>query len=277
MANVTNSAAQLEGKTLVTAEDDQEVTGLKAFRRAPDAPIEVESGSAVVPNLDADKCDGEDAEDFHNASLLSAGTVPAGRFPDPLPAVSAAQLTSIPAANLTGLVPAASFPNPLPALSLANATAMPTTLPATSLANCTAVPGDEISGPIPDASVPTIITDAIANFRKISIVAPIVNPAGITGAINVPVWIYVTKACTVVNVRGYRVGGTGATINARRNGSENFLASNLSLTSADTQMDGGAVQNAALAVGDKVEVMLVSVTGTVTEVIIEIDLTVDEE
>lgn len=79
-------------------------------------------------------------------------------------------------------------------------------------------------------------------------------------------------ACTVTNVRGYRVGGSAATINARRNGTDNHLASDLSLGSADTWADGGAVQNTAYAAGDKLEIMLVSVTGA-TQVAIQVDFT----
>lgn len=89
--------------------------------------------------------------------------------------------------------------------------------------------------------------------------------------VNLIVW-RAPFACTVTNVRGYRVGGTGATINARKNGASNHLASALSLTSADSWMDGGSVQNTAYAVGDKMEIMVVSVTGTVTQVAIQVDL-----
>ncbi len=93
-----------------------------------------------------------------------------------------------------------------------------------------------------------------------------------TGAINVIVW-YVPFACTVTNVRGYRVGGTGATINARKNGSSNHLASALSLTSADAWMDGGSVQNTAYVATDKLEIMVVSVAGSPTQIAVQVDLT----
>ena len=93
-----------------------------------------------------------------------------------------------------------------------------------------------------------------------------------TGARNVIVW-RAPIACTVPNVRGYRVGGSGATINARRGGSLNHLSSALSLTSADAWADGGAVQNTAYAAGDKMEIMIVSVTGTPTEIAILVDFT----
>lgn len=86
-----------------------------------------------------------------------------------------------------------------------------------------------------------------------------------TGANNVIVW-QAPWPCTVTNVRGYRSGGTGATINARKNGSLNHLSSDLSLTSADSWMDGGTVQNVAYAVDDKLEIMLTGVTGSVTQI-----------
>lgn len=91
-----------------------------------------------------------------------------------------------------------------------------------------------------------------------------VNPYGITAAINVFVWI-APYFCTVTAVKGYRVGGTGATVNARKNGSLNHLASALSLTAADTVMDGGAVQNTQYQAGDKMEIMVVSTTGSPTQ------------
>ena len=94
-----------------------------------------------------------------------------------------------------------------------------------------------------------------------------------TEAINVIVW-RAPFACTVTNIRGYRVGGTGATINARRNGADNHLASALSLVDADTWTDGGAVQNTAYVAGDKLEIMVVTVTGSPTQVGIQVDFTI---
>jgi len=80
-------------------------------------------------------------------------------------------------------------------------------------------------------------------------------------------------ACTVTNVRGYRVGGSGATINARNEGANDHLSSDLSLTSADTWQDGGAVQNTAYAAGEKLEIMIQSVAGSPTSVVIQVDFT----
>lgn len=99
--------------------------------------------------------------------------------------------------------------------------------------------------------------------------ATVLNPAA---AVNVIVW-RAPFSCTVTNVRGYRVGGTAATINARRNGSSNHLATALSLTSADSWMDGGTVNNTAYVSGDKLEIMVVSVTGSPTQVAVQVDFT----
>lgn len=60
-----------------------------------------------------------------NASLLSTGTLPDGRFPATLPAASGANLTALNATNLaSGTVPDARFPATLPAASGANLTAL---------------------------------------------------------------------------------------------------------------------------------------------------------
>jgi len=95
-----------------------------------------------------------------------------------------------------------------------------------------------------------------------------------TGAINILTW-RAPFACTVTNVRGNRIGGTGATINARKNGADNHLSSALSLTSADTWADGGAVSNTSYAAGDDLEIMIVTVAGTPTQIAIQVEFTKD--
>lgn len=77
---VANTDAQLSGKTLVATDANQTIDGLKTFDRGTSAPFAVVSGAAKVSNLDADKLDGETAADFHNATLLDAGTVPTARL-----------------------------------------------------------------------------------------------------------------------------------------------------------------------------------------------------
>lgn len=88
--------------------------------------------------------------------------------------------------------------------------------------------------------------------------------------------VYIWRApfvCTVTAVKGIRNGGTGATVNARKNGASNHLSSALSLTSADTWMDGGSVQNTSYSVGDSLEIMFVSVTGSPAQVAIQVEFT----
>lgn len=103
--------------------------------------------------------------------------------------------------------------------------------------------------------------------------ATMYNSNGIANAaLNIITWT-APFACTVTAIKGYRVGGTGATVNARKNGSLTHRSSNLSLTSADTWMDGGAVQNTAYAIGDKLEVMIASTSGTVTQIAIQVNFT----
>ena len=90
-------------------------------------------------------------------------------------------------------------------------------------------------------------------------------------AINIDAWNSRYPA-TVTNVRARRTGGTGATVNARRNGADNHLSSNLSLTTTNWT-DGGAVQNTAYVADDNLQLMVVSVTGTPTQVAIQVDFT----
>ena len=96
-----------------------------------------------------------------------------------------------------------------------------------------------------------------------------VNVNGITATANIIAWQAPYK-CNVVAVRGYRVGGTSASINARKNGSSNHLSSALSLSSADTWMDGGAVQNVSYNADDKLEIMLTAVAGSPTQIGVQV-------
>lgn len=114
-------------------------------------------------------------------------------------------------------------------------------------------------GPIAAVDVQAAIEE-IVDEEVLARGGTLYNPSGISSGVNVCVW-RAPYSCTVLAVKGYRVGGTGATINARKNGASNHLATDLSLTSADTWLDGGAVQNATYAAGDKLEIMLVTVAG----------------
>ncbi len=91
-------------------------------------------------------------------------------------------------------------------------------------------------------------------------------------AVNRMVW-RAPYACTVTNVRGHAKGGTSVVVNARINQTSNFLSSSLTVNTMDAWADGGTVQNTTVAAGDDIEVMLVTVTGAITEASIQVDLT----
>jgi hypothetical protein len=80
--------------------------------------------------------------------------------------------------------------------------------------------------------------------------------------------------CVVTAVKGYRIGGNGATINARRNATSEHLASDLSVTPTDTWVDGGVVQNTSYASGDKLEIRIKSLTPpNPSQVAVQVDYT----
>jgi len=99
-----------------------------------------------------------------------------------------------------------------------------------------------------------------------------------TGALNIIVW-RAPYACTVTAIKGWRTGGTGATINAGKGTiatpTNKIRSADLSLTSADSWMDGGGVQNTAFAAGDPLIIILASITGAVTQIAIQVDFTKD--
>lgn len=98
----------------------------------------------------------------------------------------------------------------------------------------------------------------------------LLNP---TAGQTVLVW-RATDACTVTNVRAKCKGGTSITFNARRNGASNHLASAATASAGDATTDltdGGAVQNTAYVVGDRLEIMVVTISGSPTEAAIQVD------
>lgn len=78
-------------------------------------------------------------------------------------------------------------------------------------------------------------------------------------------------ACVVTNVRTHFKGGTSIVCNARKNQTSNHLASDYTNSSANAWGDGGAVQNIAYATGDDLEIMFVTINGSVTEASIQVD------
>lgn len=91
-----------------------------------------------------------------------------------------------------------------------------------------------------------------------------------TGPESYVVW-RAPDACTVTAVRGYRVAGTGATINATVNGAD-LLATDLSLSTADTWLSGPNLQNTAMGIGDTLAIAVRAVTGTPTAVTVQVDV-----
>lgn len=77
MANVPvqNTSAGVTGKTLALLEGSQTITGSKTFDLGASPPFVCVSGAAKVPNLDADKLDGEEGTDYHDAAQLT-GVLP---------------------------------------------------------------------------------------------------------------------------------------------------------------------------------------------------------
>ena len=103
------------------------------------------------------------------------------------------------------------------------------------------------------------------------------DPLGLAGTSaatqNVIVW-RAPYACTVTNVWGYRVTGSSATINARRNGIGTIATgSNISLTSTDTWISASSLITTSFSVGDKLEIMLISSSGYPTQIAVQCDLT----
>lgn len=109
-----------------------------------------------------------------------------------------------------------------------------------------------------------VIAEAIEISKGGTYIDPVVR--------NVIVW-RAPFPCTVTNVKAYRVGGTGATINARKNGSDNHLAADHSITVADVWQDAGAVINTVYVAGDKLEIMYVTLAASPTQVAIQVDFT----
>lgn len=97
MAQLNNPDADLDGRTAALIELAYTIIGLWTFDRGSgNAPFAVGSGAALVANLDAEKLGGQLAASYRDASNLDAGTLPDARLPNPLPAVSAENLTNLP-------------------------------------------------------------------------------------------------------------------------------------------------------------------------------------
>lgn len=122
----------------------------------------------------------------------------------------------------------------------------------------------------PVSSVQQVALDAKQNRAGsiFTVAVPVIAPeAGAFVAWRAPF------AAQLTGLRAYRVGGSGATVNARKNGVANHLPVDLSVSVVGAWIDGGVLQNASYAAGDTLEVVFAAVTGSPTQLIVQIDLT----
>lgn len=157
-----------------------------------------------------------------NASNLSTGTIPNGRFPATLPAVSGANLTNIPTTSLTGTIPDARFPSTLPAVSGANLTnitganiigtingsVFPSVLPTVSGVNLTNLSAANIQGTLPGATIPNPLP-AVSGANLTNLSASAIN-AGLLSSTYLDSAI-VTKQGNTFNIANklVKLDGTG--------------------------------------------------------------------
>lgn len=108
-------------------------------------------------------------------------------------------------------------------------------------------------------------------FTINGVIATTFNASTITSSGNVIAW-RAPFNCMVIGLHGYVVSSNGSTINARKNGSSNHLGSNLSLTATDSWISAtAAITNSSYSVGDKLEMMLTSISGAPTQLAFQVD------
>lgn len=79
-------------------------------------------------------------------------------------------------------------------------------------------------------------------------------------------------ACTATKISAYRADGSSAMINARKNTS-NLLSADLTLTNSATWYSSTTLQNNSFSADDRLEISIASVSGTPTQIIIQVDFT----
>lgn len=80
-------------------------------------------------------------------------------------------------------------------------------------------------------------------------------------------------ACTVTAVRSHFDAGTNCVVNARKNQASDFMSADFTNSTANAWGAGTVDQNQSVAAGDDIEVELVSTSGAVTKVNIQVELT----
>jgi hypothetical protein len=97
------------------------------------------------------------------------------------------------------------------------------------------------------------------------------NPSGLSAGDtgSLVVW-RAPYPCTASTIYAYREGGTTAAVSASRNGLA-LTTTNLTLTNALQYFSASATQNQNFNAGDRLELALISFSGTVTEINIQVD------
>ena len=100
--------------------------------------------------------------------------------------------------------------------------------------------------------------------------AVILNP---TTSQNIVIWEAPYEA-NLKNVRAFQNGGTtGSTFNTRKNGTLSHLGgADGTISSLDTWVDGGTVQNIEYAIGDSLEIQIMSVSGSPDYIVIQVEM-----
>jgi hypothetical protein len=102
--------------------------------------------------------------------------------------------------------------------------------------------------------------------RSFNKAAAIIDPV----VSSIIIWRASTK-CTVAAIHAVRTGGSGASVNVRKNNALFVLSSDLSLATAGNWLSGSNLQNATFDPGDSLEIVIAAVSGTPTQIGIQID------
>ncbi|WP_326742590.1 hypothetical protein [Streptomyces sp. NBC_01768] len=117
-----------------------------------------------------------------------------------------------------------------------------------------------------DAARAAVLASA-STISKSIVVAP-----GATG--TYPIW-RAPRECTITAVHGYRVGGTGASINATVD-TVNVLSTDLSLSTASTWLSGPTVATPTIPQGATLMLAVRAASGSPTSVSVQVDITISE-
>lgn len=81
----------------------------------------------------------------------------------------------------------------------------------------------------------------------------------------------IPTAATVTAVKGFRVGGSGASFNARNGATNKLLSTDMSLGTASSWTTGTGLQNTAISAGGYLQVEVTGVTGTPTYIAVIVE------